>query len=243
MSRKNKKDKAAMWESYFGKIYSFMENATNSSLNEALEYIQMVETQHRDYLKKKKKSKYSKLLRDLKEICSNKLILINLRSIVNNQIEQEKFSAAFYNLKKIQKDVLWGTYGRMEISDLFKDLDSKFQWLKERIREQRIVTFNLIRDAISNLKLTQDHISLHNILEESGISDKKLIRDVILELIRTKDITGEYFKSSDTLVIYKKHENNVAKKAIEISQYIENLDNVFEQWEQRELLGLGKKIT
>ena len=134
----------------------------------------------KDVLKiEKQKNKTLKNLRK-RMITVESLIANNKRKIAIENLNEMENIAKSYNL-----------------IDILKTIEENINYCKQL----EIETINRIKKTVLNLGTKFTRLELMDISEKSGIKDENLIEIVILDMIRHKEIVGEYFASSKALAL------------------------------------------
>jgi hypothetical protein len=111
---------------------------------------------------------------------------------VDDLIKENKIKIAIQSLVEIQKEAQ-----THELKDLENSIEEKIIECKK----SSLVTINRIRQTILTLGAKFNRLQILEISEKSGIPDEALIESVIQDMIRNKEITGEYFSSSKALAL------------------------------------------
>ncbi len=125
-------------------------------------------------------------------------------SNIEKLIETNKFYDAILDLADIKE-----VARQYELSDLLEKIEEKIDYCKNF----QFNTKNKIKNTILNYGSKLTRLELIDISEKSGIQDENLIEQIILEMIKNREISAEYFSSSKSLAFYQQ-----AKEAAPISQ-------------------------
>ncbi|MFX1572639.1 MAG: ABC transporter substrate-binding protein [Promethearchaeota archaeon] len=113
-------------------------------------------------------------------------------SIVESLIKENKLDMALKNLVEIQKEAQ---------NQHLMDIENKAEEMIVTCKRSEIETINRIKQTIFTLGARFTRLQLIDISEKSGVLDEALIESVIQDMIRNKEIQGEYFSSSKALAI------------------------------------------
>ncbi|MFW9902533.1 MAG: toll/interleukin-1 receptor domain-containing protein, partial [Candidatus Thorarchaeota archaeon] len=113
-------------------------------------------------------------------------------SNVDYIIKDNKIDMAIKVLLEIQKEAQ-----AQDLEDIVNSAEEKIMECKKTELE----TVNRIKQTILNLGAKFARLQLLDISEKSGVKDEALIENIIQEMIRNKEIHGEYFSSSKALAI------------------------------------------
>ncbi|MFX1572303.1 MAG: TIR domain-containing protein [Promethearchaeota archaeon] len=117
-------------------------------------------------------------------------------------IEDYELTKALENLIEIKQIAKTN-----EISDLLGIIEDRIRYCKSLETD----TVNRIKNTILNYATKLTRLELVDISEKSGIKDENLIENVILGMIRNKEINAEYFSSSKSIAFYKEEKEAVPK--------------------------------
>ena len=107
-------------------------------------------------------------------------------------IKENNFDRAIKDLVEIQKEAQ-----SHKLIDLVNAAEEKIISCKK----SNMGTVNRIRQTFLTLGAKFTRLQLLDISEKSGITNESLIESVIQDMIRNKEITGEYFSSSKALAL------------------------------------------
>ena len=113
-------------------------------------------------------------------------------SNVETLIEEYELTKALENLIEIKQIAKTN-----EITDLLGIIEDRIKYCKSLETD----TVNRIKNTILNYAMKLIRLELVDISEKSGIKDKNLIEKVIQNMIKHKEISGEYFASSKALAL------------------------------------------
>ncbi len=117
-------------------------------------------------------------------------------------IEEYELTKALENLIEIKQIAKIN-----EITDLLGIIEDRIKYCKSLETD----TVNRIKNTILNYAMKLTRLELVDISEKSGIKDENLIENVILGMIRNKEINAEYFSSSKSIAFYKQEKEAVPK--------------------------------
>ncbi len=164
-------------------------------------------------------------------ICFTYIKLVPSERKLYSDIEKE-----YSNGGKIQSDNQTKYY-----SDLLKKLKSKkiyFLMKKRAVLEEKIILdlrehqIRNIKKIILDLGTKYTRLQVGEISEKCGFNEEQLIIITVLNMIDNKEIYAEYFESTKSVAFNQ--QANI--------EYLEQLDNQFEEWENKEKSKKGKKI-
>jgi len=141
--------------------------------------------------------------KDKEQIKTEKKVKKKLSNI-EKLIETNKFYDAILNLVDIKE-----VARQYELSDLLEKIEEKIDYCKNF----QFNTKNKIKNTILNYGSKIARLELMDISEKSGIQDENLIEQIILEMIKNREINAEYFSSSKSIAFYQQ-----AKEVVPISQ-------------------------
>lgn len=132
---------------------------------------------------------------------------------IDNLIKEKSFEIAFKNLKEIQELAKLHNFNYILI-----EVEKRFLECKK----SQVDIINRIKQTIENLSRKFARLQLTDIAEKSAIKDEALIENVILEMIKNKEIHGEYFASSKALALEVATPigKQVAKKKRELNVFL-----------------------
>ncbi|MFX0001474.1 MAG: ABC transporter substrate-binding protein, partial [Candidatus Hermodarchaeota archaeon] len=142
-------------------------------------------------LKTEKKLEKERLKEEEKREQIKKVLRIKI-SDLDYLIQENMIDLAIENLVKIQKEAQ-----AQVLTDIVKEIEEKIISYKK----SKLEIVNRIKQIILNLGAKFTRLQLIDISEKSGIKDEALIENVIQEMIKNKEIQGEYFSSSKALAI------------------------------------------
>jgi len=111
---------------------------------------------------------------------------------VDHLLKVNKTSIALKNLNEIEN--IARSQGLL---DFLKETEQR----KIRIKKQELEKINRIKQTILNLSTKYSRLQLTDISEMSTIQDETLIEEVIYDMIKNKEIQGDYFHSSKALAL------------------------------------------
>ncbi len=111
---------------------------------------------------------------------------------VDNLIKENQIKTAINSLIEIQNEAQ-----AQELIDIVNEAEQKIITCKK----SEIGTINRIKQTILTLGTKFTRLQLAEITERSGITDEILIESVISDMIRNKEIHGEYFTSTKFLAL------------------------------------------
>ncbi|MFX1569417.1 MAG: right-handed parallel beta-helix repeat-containing protein [Promethearchaeota archaeon] len=127
-------------------------------------------------------------------------------------IKENKTEMAIKVLLKIQEEAQ---------AQGFEDIVNSAEEKLIEYKKLQLETVNRIKQTILTLGAKFTRLQLLDISEKSGIQDEALIENIIHEMIRNKEISGEYFESSKALALEAaapvKIEESVGKHNVFIS--------------------------
>jgi parallel beta-helix repeat protein len=132
-------------------------------------------------------------------------------SSVDILIKENKIEEAIKNLLKIQKEAQ---------SQGLVDILNK---VEERIitcKKLEVETVNRIKQTILTLGTKFTRFQLMDICERSGIKDEFLIESVIMDMIKNKEIRGDYFSTSKALSLEAALSPSVEEKTGKLNVFI-----------------------
>ena len=113
-------------------------------------------------------------------------------NFVDHLHRENNLTLALKNLNKIENIAR-----SHDLIDFLKEAEQK----KNAIKKQELETTNRIKQTILNLSMKFSRLQLTDISEKSAIKDEAIIEEVIQDMIRNKEIQGEYFQSSKALAL------------------------------------------
>ncbi|MFX1371876.1 MAG: ABC transporter substrate-binding protein [Promethearchaeota archaeon] len=113
-------------------------------------------------------------------------------SFVDSLIKANELDKAIENLTEIQNEAQ-----TFELIDLVNAAEEKILICKK----SQVETINRIKQTILTLGAKFTRLQLVDISEKSGIIDETIIENVIQDMIKNKEIQGEYFSSSKALAL------------------------------------------
>lgn len=112
--------------------------------------------------------------------------------LIDNFMKEKNFEKAIQNLNEIRE------LGEMyNFNNILIEVEKRLLECKK----SQVDTVNRIKQTIENLSIKFTRLQLTDIAEKSAIKDEALIKNVILEMIKKKEIHGEYFASSKALAL------------------------------------------
>jgi len=113
-------------------------------------------------------------------------------NFVDNLIKDNKFEIALQNINEIQEIA-----ESHNLNLILLETEKKLVECKKT----QVETINRIKQIIGNLSSKFARLQIADISEKSEIKDEVLIEKIILEMIKSKEIQGEYFASSKALAL------------------------------------------
>jgi len=110
--------------------------------------------------------------------------------LVDSLIKEKKLDTALKNLINIQKEAQ-----AQGLKNIENKVEEKIIYCKKLVLD----TVNLIKQTILTLGAKFTRLELSDISEKSGIQDETLIEGIIQDMIKNKEIYGEYFATSKAL--------------------------------------------
>ena len=116
---------------------------------------------------------------------------------IEKLIEKNRLSDAIEDLVEIEEIAL-----ENDFSELIKIIKEKIDYCKHF----QINTINKIKNTIFDYSSKLARLELLDIAEKSGIQDEKIIKKVIQDMIKNREIRAEYFSSSKSIAFYQQDE-------------------------------------
>jgi len=113
-------------------------------------------------------------------------------NFVDHLLRENKLTMAVKNVNKIENIAR-----SHDLIDFLKEAEQK----KNAIKKQELENINRIKQTILNLSTKFSRLQLADISEKSAIKDEAIIEEAIQDMIRNKEIQGEYFQSSKALAL------------------------------------------
>lgn len=131
--------------------------------------------------------------KDKEQIKTEKKLQKKLSNI-EKLIETNKFYDAILNLVDMKE-----VARQYELSDLLEKIEEKIEYCKNF----QFNTKNKIKKTVLNYGTKLARLELMDISEKTGIQDENLIEQIILEMIKNREINAEYFSSSKSIAFYQ----------------------------------------
>ncbi len=125
-------------------------------------------------------------------------------SNIEKLIETNKFYDAILNLVDMKE-----VARQYELSDILEKIEEKIEFCKNF----QFNTKKKVKDTILDYGAKLARLELMDIIEKSGIQDETLIEQIIFEMIKNREINGEYFSSSKSIAFYQQ-----TKEAVPVSE-------------------------
>ena len=111
---------------------------------------------------------------------------------IDNLMKEKNFEEAIQNLNEI-----------LELAEMYNFNNILFEVDKRlfECKKSQVDIVNRVKQTIENLSIKFTRLQLADIAEKSAIKDESLIENVILEMIKNKEIQGEYFANSKALAL------------------------------------------
>lgn len=114
----------------------------------------------------------------------------------------------------------------VEKAKLYK-FDDILSWAENDLNMSKL---SKIKQTILDLGVKFSRLELREISERTGIFDEDLIKETIMKMMENKEIYGEYFSSTKSVVFEK--QTNIDE--------IDKLLATYKEWEEKQL---GKKVS
>jgi hypothetical protein len=143
-----------------------------------------------------------------------RLELEQKKAVIEQLLQENDLLRAIEELEKIVDDAK-----KCNFNDIFS-------WAENNLNVSKL---SKIKQTILDLGVRFSRLELREISERTGIFDEDLIRDIILKMMENKEIYGEYFSTTKSVVF--EQQTNIDE--------IDNLMATFRKWEENQL---GKKV-
>ncbi|MBY8985302.1 MAG: TIR domain-containing protein [Candidatus Lokiarchaeota archaeon] len=117
---------------------------------------------------------------------------------IEKLIEKNKLSDALEDLVEIKEIAQ-----ENDFAELVNIIEEKIDYCKHF----QFNTINKIKNTILNYGSKLARLELMDITEKSGIQDIKIIEQVVLDMIKNREINAEYFSSSKSIAFYQQEKD------------------------------------
>ncbi len=128
------------------------------------------------------------------------------------------------NLKDMKRNSFY--HFALNMVEFEKELKKKSEFIQEKV----------IKTTTLEMSTKFDRIQIQEIGEKCGVPDDILIISIIKKMIQTKQLMGEFFTSTNSILFDK--QSNITQ----MNSFLENLEKEFQEWDSYEQNGTGKEI-